>query len=167
VVEMNLTLQEWTNLAEILGSLAIILSLVFVGRQISDTTKERRSGTAYNATVALQAWYNEVGTNAQAATVFRKGMIDPTSLTEDERLQFIMCIHSASLGYQSVFFLGTEGTLDAALYKAMAATMEGSVTTPGFAWYWQQRSGYFTAEFRGFVDQIIKTQPKGRAEIYN
>jgi hypothetical protein len=164
---MKHTLQEWANLAQIIGNAAIILSLVFVGLQISDSTKEMRASTAYNATVALQTWYNELGTNAQAATVFRKGMSDPTSLSKDEAMQFLMCVHSAILAYQNVYFVGVEGTLDSAMYKAMTATIEASVTTPGFAWYWQQRSGYFTAEFRGLVEQIIKTQPKGGAKIYN
>ena len=164
---MKHTLQEWANLAEIIGNAAIILSLVFVGLQISDSTKEMRASTAYNATVALQTWYNELGTNAQAATVFRKGMSDPSSLSKDEAMQFLMCVHSAILAYQNVYFVGVEGTLDSAMYKAMTATIEASATTPGFAWDWQQRSGYFTPEFRELVEQIIKTQPKGGAKIYN
>ena len=163
---MKRTLQEWANLAEIVGNAAIILSLVFVGLQISDTTKEMRATTAYNATVALQTWYNEVGTNEQAAKVFRKGMNDPASLSKDEALQFLMSIHGIILAYQSVYFLGDEGTLDAALYKAMVSTMVAAVPTPGYKWYWQQRADHFTDEFRGFVDQIIAVQPTGGAQIY-
>jgi len=163
---MKHTLQEWANLAGIIGNFAIIVSLVFVGLQISDTTKEMRASTAYNATVALQTWYNEIGTNEQAAEVFRKGMNDPASLSKDESMQFIMCIHSVMLAYQNVYFAGVEGTLDAAMYKAMTSTLEAAVPTPGFAWYWQQRAGFMTDEFRGFLEQIITAQPKGGAEIY-
>ena len=68
---MKRTLQEWANLAEIIGNAAIILSLVFVGLQISDTTKEMRANTAYNATVALQILDNEVGNNEQSARILR------------------------------------------------------------------------------------------------
>jgi hypothetical protein len=164
---MKRTLQEWANLAEIIGNAAIILSLVFVGLQISDTTKEMRASTAYNATIALQTWYNEMGTNEQAAKVFRKGMNDPASLSKDEALQFIMCAHSAMLAYQNAYFVGVEGTLDSAMYKAMASTLEAAAPTPGFAWYWQQRGGYLTDEFREFVEEIMTVQPKGGAEIYN
>jgi hypothetical protein len=163
---MKHTLQEWANLAGIIGNFAIIVSLVFVGLQISDTTREMRASTAYNATVALQTWYNEVGTNQQASEVFRKGMNDPASLSKDEAMQFIMCIHSVMLAYQNVYFAGVEGTLDAAMYKAMTSTLEAAVSAPGFEWYWQQRAGYMTDEFGGFVAQIMTTQPKGGAEIY-
>jgi hypothetical protein len=99
---MKRTLQDWANLAEIIGNAAIIISLVFVGLQISDNTREMRSAAAHNATVALQAWYVEVGTNEQAAQVFRKGMSDPTTLSKDEALQFLMNVHSALIAYQSV-----------------------------------------------------------------
>ena len=163
---MKHTLQEWANLAEIIGNAAIILSLVFVGLQISDTTKEMRANTAYNATVALQSWYNEVGNNEQSARNFREGMGDPTSLTKDEALQFLMNMHGIILAYQSVYFLGVEGTLDAALYKAMSTALEGAVTASGFAWYWQQRENYFTEEFAGFINQMIISQPEGTEEIF-
>lgn len=163
---MKRTLQEWANLAEIIGNVAIILSLVFVGLQISDSTKEMRANTAYNSTFALQSFYNEMGTNEQASKVFRKGMSDPSSLSEDEAFEFLMGLHSIVLAYQSIYFVGVEGTLDAALYKAMSSALEGAVTAPGFAWYWQQRENYFTEEFIGFVNQMITDQPQGTAEIY-
>ena len=126
---MKRTLQDWANLAEITGTAAIIFSLVFVGFQVSDNTREMRSTAAHNATVALQAWYNEIGTNEQAAQLWRKGISDPNALSKDEEVQFLMNIHSAALAYQNVYFLGAEGTLDGALYQAMLATMEASVST--------------------------------------
>ena len=163
---MKRTLQDWANLAEIIGNAAIIISLIFVGLQISDNTREMRSAAAHNATVALQAWYVEVGTNEQAAKVFRKGMSDPSTLSKDEALQFLMNVHSALIAYQSVYFLGTEGTLDTSLYEAMFANMGASVPTPGFQWYWKQRRDAFTPEFQQYVDQIIESGPVGGAEIY-
>jgi hypothetical protein len=163
---MKRTLQDWANLAEIVGNVAIILSLVFVGLQISDNAKLTRSETAANATAALQSWYNELGTNEQAAKVFRKGMQAPSSLSKDEAVQFVMSIHAVMLAYQSIYFLGVEGTLDTDMNLAMSSALEAAAPTPGFAWYWRQRGSHFTDEFRGFIDQIIAVQPKGGAEIY-
>ena len=93
-------------------------------------------------------------------------MSDPSSLSKDEAFEFLMSIHSAVLAYQSIYFVGVEGTLDAALYKAMSTALEGAVTASGFAWYWQQRENYFTEEFAGFVNQMITDQPEGTEEIF-
>jgi len=163
---MKRTLQEWANLAEIIGNAAIILSLMFVGLQISENTKEMRSVTAHNATVALQAWYVDIGTTEQAAKVFRKGMSDPGALSKDEAMQFIMSVHSVMLAYQSNYFLGVEGTLDSDMTIAMSSALEDAAPTPGFRWYWQQRGRHFTDQFRGFIDQIIAAHPNGGAEMY-
>jgi len=69
---MKRTLQDWANLASIIGNAGLILSLGFVGFQIADNTKEMRATTAAQATTALQTWYNEIGTNEQAASLFRR-----------------------------------------------------------------------------------------------
>ena len=163
---MKHTLQDWANLAEIIGTVAIIFSLVFVGLQISDNTREMRSAAAHNATVALQSWYVEIGTNEQAAKVFRKGMSNPTAMSKDESVQFLMNVHSALIAYQSIYFSMSEGTLDTSLYRAMFANMGASVPTPGFQWYWKQRRNSFTPEFQQYVEQLIKSGPVGGAEIY-
>jgi hypothetical protein len=163
---MKRTLQDWANFAEIMGNVAIIFSFVFVGFQISANTKEMRANTAYNATVALQTWYVEVGTNEQAAKVYRKGMNDPASLSKDEALQLLMNLHGIMLAYQINYFLGVEETLDADMNIAMSSALEAAVPTPGFRWYWRQRGGHFTEAFKSFVDQIMASHPEGGAEIY-
>jgi hypothetical protein len=163
---MKRSLQDWANLAEIIGTAAIIFSLVFVGLQISDNTREMRSAAAHNATESLQSWYVQIATNPQAAQVFRRGMSAPNALSQDEAFQYLMNMHSAILAYQNVYFLGTEGTLDTSLYLAMTATMVAVAPTPGFKWYWKQRADYFTPEFREFVEELMISGTEGGAEIY-
>ena len=105
---MKRTLQEWANLAEIIGGVAIILSLLFVGLQVSENSKQVRSETAHNVTAGLLSWYNELGGSAQASANFRKGMSAPQSLSPEEAVQFLMTVHSVMLIYQTMYFLGTE-----------------------------------------------------------
>ncbi|GAB5415824.1 MAG: hypothetical protein Cons2KO_34270 [Congregibacter sp.] len=163
---MKRSLQDWANLAEIAGTAAIIFSLVFVGFQISDHTREMRSAAAHNATESLQSWYNEIATNLDAAHIFRKGMSDPESLSEDEAFVYLMNLHSIMLAYQNVFFLGSEGTLDASLQVALTETMKAAVPTPGFHWYWRQREDFFTPQFSQFVVGLMNIPESEGAEIY-
>ena len=55
---MNQKLSDWASIAEILGAVAIVISLVFVGFQISDGNRETRAATtqaALDAEMAFQA----------------------------------------------------------------------------------------------------------------
>ena len=93
-------------------------------------------------------------------------MSEPTSLSEDEAFVYLMNIHSAMLAYQNVFFLGTEGTLDASLQLALTETMKAVVPTRGFKWYWEQRGEFFTPQFSRFVEDLMETAGSEGAEIY-
>jgi len=44
---MKIKLAEWASIAEILGAVAIVISLLFVGFQISDGTRETRAATVH------------------------------------------------------------------------------------------------------------------------
>ena len=163
---MKRSLEDWAHLAEIIGGVAIILSLIFVGLQLSENAKQVRSETAHNVTAGLQSWYNGLGVSAQASANWRKGMSEPQNLTKDEAVQFLMAVHSVMLIYQTMYFLGTEGTLDEEMHTAMSSAMKAAVPAPGFSWYWNQRSEYFTEEFQVFVAQLRTEDADASAEIY-
>ena len=163
---MKRSLQDWANLAEIIGGVAIILSLLFVGLQLSENSRQVRSETAHSVTAGLQSWYNGLGTSAQASANFRKGMSAPETLSPDESVQFLMAVHSVMLIYQTMYYLGVEGTLDEEMNSAMSSALRAAVPSSGFAWYWDQRSGYFTKEFQAFIAQLRAEETDGAAKIY-
>ena len=51
---MKLKLSDWASLAEVIGSLAVVLSLVFVGFQIQASTKAAQA-SAYDAWESREA----------------------------------------------------------------------------------------------------------------
>jgi hypothetical protein len=164
---MKRSLQDWASLAEIIGTAAIVLSLIFVGLQMSNNTREMRSAAAHNATQSLQELYIDISSNPEVAHVFRIGMSDPNALSKDEAFVYRLKSHSAMLTYQNVFFLGTEGALDASLHLTLIKTLGAIVPTPGFDWYWRQRADYFTPEFRVFVEELLISEGASTGgEIY-
>jgi hypothetical protein len=57
---MKLKLSEWANIAEVLGAVAIVVSLIFVGVQISDGNRETRAATAQSALNAEMSFQAEI-----------------------------------------------------------------------------------------------------------
>jgi len=163
---MKKNLSDWAHIAEIVGTFAIVISLGFVGIQISGNTKEMRAMAAHNVTVSLQTWYNSLGVNGQASRVFRIGLKNPSSLTKDEKVQFIMSIHSVMLAYQESYIMGLDGSLDKSLQIVLLETINTAAPTPGFKWYWQQRRNFFTEEFKGLVDNMTTNKTNDAAKIY-
>jgi len=138
---------------EVLSAVAVVVSLVFVGFELRENALATRAEAAHNASSTLQSWYLQVGTEP-LGTIFRKAMADPESLTPDEGFQFIMMLHAGLLAYQESFYLGQQGALDQALYRAMGEALTAGRDTPGFNWYWAQRRNFFTEEFQQYVDSL-------------
>ena len=61
---MNQKLSDWASIAEILSAVAIVISLIFVGLQISDGNRETRAATTQAAMDAEMTFQSELVRNA-------------------------------------------------------------------------------------------------------
>lgn len=163
----KLTLSEWAQLAEVIGAVAIIISLVYVAAQVSDNTRAIRSAVLNDASMGIQSWYLDISTNAQASDVFYRGVRDPADLTEAELFQFFMSAHAAILGFQNAFELADEGTLDEDVKRSITMSLLATRNLPGFKLFWEQRSAYFTPGFRAFVNSLEGQDPRGMERVYS
>jgi hypothetical protein len=152
---MKLKLSDWASLAEVIGAIAIVVSLIYVGIQVNDSALAVRSATANETSAAISSWYSELGTSIQATDVFVRGIANPESLTSSETAQFIYLTHGLFFQYQGAFYLAEEGTLDSELQQSLVNTLLGVREQPGFLMYWEQRGTLFQPGFREFVDDLI------------
>lgn len=152
---MKLKLSEMAHIAEIVGAAVIVLSLIYVGVQVNDSTRAVRSATANETSAAMSSWYVTVGGSEQASRVYYDGLTNPDSLSRQEFTQFVFMAHGMVLEYQAAFYLSEEGTLDWSLGQSLVNTLAGVREMPGFLRYWEQRRDLFEPGFRAFVDDVI------------
>ena len=88
---------------ETLSVVAVVLSLIFVGLEVNESTRATRSATAAETTATIAEWYTALGNDQQASSVLRRFVTDPQSLTIDEQYQAVMNIHALMLILQSSF----------------------------------------------------------------
>ena len=150
-------LKKWASIAEIVGAVAIVVSLIYVGVQVNDSTLAVRSATANETTNAISAWYAAVGTNNQASDTFLRRISNPESLTSAEMAQFMYMTHGLFFQYQGAYYLAEEGTLDTELQQSFVNTLLGVREQPGFALYWRQRGNLFQPSFRAFVNDVLSS----------
>jgi len=153
---VRLKLSEVASIAEVIGALAIVISLVYVGIQVSDSTLAVRSATANDASAAMSAWYITTGNNPEASRVVLDGITNPEFLSREETAQFIYLIHGLFLEYQAAYYVSEQGTLDVEMRESLVNTLLGVRDQPGFLMYWDQRQDLFQPSFRAFVDDLIQ-----------
>ena len=150
---MKMKLKHWASIAEIIGALAVVISLVYVGIQVNDSAGAVRSAAANDANVALQAWYLQVGADRETSSIIYRGLMSEQALTNEEEFQFLMMMHGAFLGFQNSYLLAEEGTIDEELLNTMKTTIVNIHRLPGLKRYWRQRRSYLHPGFVEWVDR--------------
>mgnify|MGYP001826468288 CR=1 FL=1 len=141
------------NLIEIVGLSAVVLSLIFVGLEVNESTRATRSATAAETTATIAEWYTALGSDQEASSVLRRFVTDPHSLTIEEQFQAVMNIHALMLILQSSFYLEEEGTLSPQIRRSLTMAM---TSEPGIRFYWEQRKPIFVNEdFIAFIEQLF------------
>jgi hypothetical protein len=152
---MQMKLKDWASLAEIVGALAVVISLIYVGIQVNDGAGAARSAAANDVNVALQEWYLAVGSDQQTSTLLYRGLVSEQALSDEEEFQFLMMTHGFFLGMQNTYLLGQEGTIDEELTSSLKNAIGGIQNLPGMGRYWRQRKSYLHAGFVEWVEQVM------------
>ena len=155
---------EKEKLFEAIGLAVVVLSLVFVGVEVNESTRATRSATAADTTATIAEWYSTISTDEQLSRVFRTFVANPQALTLDEQYQATMAFHSLMLILQSSFYLEEEGTLSPALRRSMTQAI---LPKPGVRFYWEQRKPIFVNEdFVAFVEQTLSGENTHSEDLY-
>ncbi len=153
-------MREETNyrkLTEVLGAVAVVLSLAFVGVEIRESNKATRSAMAAASVEAVTAWYEALGSSAESSALFYTYLLEPASLTPEQRFQATMIFHGLFLSFQNSLYLSTEGTLAEPITHSLTEAIVGVKDLPGFQLFWRQRRSIFTSGFQTYVDKLITT----------
>ncbi len=155
---------EKRNLIEAIGLAAVVLSLVFVGLEVNESTRATRSATAAETTATIAEWYTSLGSDQQVSSTLRRFITDPQSLTLEEQYQATMTLHSLMLILQSSFYLEEEGTLSPQIRRSMTQAI---LSEPGVRFYWEQRKPIFVNEkFIAFMEQTLSGENTHSIDLY-
>lgn len=152
---MNQKLSDWSSLAEIVSAVAIVISLIYVGIQVTESTRAVRSATANETAATISNWYMTLGASPETAETYARAMEDPESVSRGEFLQFMYLSHGILTQYQAAYYTSEEGTLDVELRESLTNVIAGVREMPGFLTYWSQRRTLFEPGFREFIDDLL------------
>jgi hypothetical protein len=163
---MEFNLEQIALIINIIGGIAIIISLIFVGLQLKESSKATRSATAATTASEITSWYSNLGNSEQGSYVFWNFMTNPESLTPEQRFQAIINIHGIMVTWQNSYYLLKEGTLDKRVHESLLEIVNGVKNNPGFHIFWQERKLIFLPEFQEYVEGIIASDKLNSVGVY-
>ena len=161
-----MTLLEWGALGELIGGIAIIGSLIYVGVQVNDSASATRSAVENDASGSMQSWYQEMGSNRQASEVWFNAMTSSDPLSTHDEFQFMMMMHAVIYATQNSYLLTQEGTLDADYRDAISSIVLGVKGLPCWDRYWRQRRNLLHRGFAEYVDGLLLQDSIKTLDVY-
>ena len=149
-------------IAELLGAIGVIASLVYLAGQIRHS-REQMSENTRNVRIASEhsRAHQRMDQSALLAQtpeinrVFWAGLQEPDSLTPTDYRYFESVFSAYMSPYQAAFNLNREGALLQGEWDGQKAAMEWCVTQPGFARYWQKWRSSHPTDFAEWVDVLV------------
>jgi len=161
----KLSLTDLSQIAEIIGAVAIIASLVFVGMQIRQNTSAIQSSAAQSVHQNFSAWYFSAQSDPVLLAVSTKGLQDYGSLTDTEKAQFIAMFMAFCSNTQDAFYKWREGSLAPELWKSWELVSMNFFSTQGGAAFWDERGYMFADAFQSYVtDDLMRREPHPKAK---
>jgi len=104
-------LQDLANLAASVSSVAVILSLIYLAIQVRQNTASIRTETFARALERVSAMQSVLFENGDLARLQAQGVLDPSKLTREERLQLTWWLSEAFGAFEFMFRTrsGTDG----------------------------------------------------------
>ena len=155
-----MSLNDLANLGQIIGAIAVVVSLFYVAHQIRQNTYAVRSPPLKPCMSTLRS-----------GTIWSPRMLRFPKLSRTDcvimhrfrnRREFVSSRPSwRSLSYsQNAFLKWHEGLLASPLWRGWELVIMNLVCAPGGKAFWKDRSYMFGDQFRGYVeDDLMKREP--------
>jgi hypothetical protein len=147
-----MNLGDLANLGQIIGALAVVVSLIYVALQIRQNTNAVRSAAAQVVHEHFASWYHLLANDAELSQIAVNGLRDYFSLSETEKARFIAMFMA--------FLKWREKMLEPPLWMGWELLIMNLVSSPGGKEFWKERGYLFGEEFRRHVeDDLMKRTP--------
>jgi len=153
-----MTLEDFYFVSQIVAALGIMLSLIFVGIQMRQSTEQAKRVEAATRVAAMREahgnlanWYMHTSQHQHLTSLIGKALNEFDTLSDDEMAQYITS-GMALLSYaQNAFYEWHSGDLPDEQWKSWHAALQ-FLATPGGQKLWAMRRHGFADLFTDYVE---------------
>ncbi len=142
------------NLAEIFGTAAIVISLIYVAIQIRQGNQAMRMTAAQNVSRDIQNSISHIASDTEFAGIHLNGMKDLDSLSPAERHRFYAYVYHYLQTMENAFYQNEAGALDEYVWNSLTANIILTARTSGYSQFWRDRRQFFGQDFQDFYNGL-------------
>lgn len=152
-----MTIQDLGAIGELVGGIAVIITLIYLALQIRQNTSSIEGATEQSIMDHEMAMYNLI---AQHPNVYRRGSQCLSDLDADEAVVFEHLMSATMTQVYSAYAQYRRKLLPESVWQAYLLEWEDYSNLPGFQQAWKSLQKYYPLEFRQALDQSLEKRTK-------
>ncbi len=142
-------------IGEILGAIAVLVTLVYLARQIHLNTNEIRASRV-EGTLRDQSTYNRMlAEDPDLARIYWIAVDDVEKLSEDDKRRWLHLCSVMLRNSEIAYYHYRQGHLPDPIHLSREKWIRRFMGTSGFRWWWKQYSDVLDPEFVEYVDRVL------------
>jgi len=137
---------------EIVSSLVVIISIIYLAKQVKQGTKNLQTSMRDSSFRSLMEWNNNVVSDSDLAWIFSNGNKDFNSLNEFQKPRYIHMLYSFFKVFENIYLHSIDKSVESDIWKNNYKIFITYFKTPGFQFYWKERKGMFDPRFISFTE---------------
>jgi hypothetical protein len=149
-------LQDLGNIGEFVGALGVVISLVYLARQMIQNTQSIRAAS-FNSMVENSIRLSEHAfRDSEFAAFLARAENDPGALTSEEQVRWDAYMTAVYRHFGNLQFSHRVGTLDHQMWQAYRATLKDHLRTESWGTWFQSHRHLFSSSLGDQVDEAVR-----------
>ena len=142
---------------EIIGALAVVVSVCYLAVQIKKQTDESRLESTRELARDYREVIKSVSEDKELFELYIKALSDYDGLPEEDRIRIHMFLFSRLFGVHEQHFLHrTEGRINPEFLESIRNRLSETARAPGISMWWRRNRNIYGAEFRNHIDNVLR-----------
>lgn len=155
-----MTLADLASLGSFVSSIAVLISLIYVGLQVRQNTKHTRALISQGLIAQLsQTFLSSAEADAAGIAALQLGYRADPGISDEQLTRFQSRMTATFLSAEDVFLQGRDGLINKAIYESAILSFSALMESPGARAAWSAARRTYGAEFRAFMDDLIAKTP--------
>lgn len=147
---------NWTAIGaigEILGALAVVLTLLYLSKQIRQSSQAVQIAALRDTTAQWNHWSELLATSPDLAGIVSAGNRSYKNLSEADALRYGAFVQMFFDNAESYLTLVSEHGVDKDI-ETITAIVERRICINGFAEWWDQNTADYNADFVSWINEL-------------
>jgi len=146
-------------IAEVIGTVGVVVSLVYVGVQVRQNTRATKLATGQNLSRDLREVLAPIYSDSEFSKIYLEGMKDVECLTGAERYRVYAYTMTNLRAMENAYYQYQNGVVDDYVWESFVAFMKFVKNVSSTTAFWRDRQHVFSKEFRDFFDELPAADP--------